>query len=44
MNDENLPPPFPYSAWDKKKGEPKSTAVDVKQLFKLLDAVPCGAP
>ena len=40
LNDDALPPPFPYSAWDKKAGEPKSTAIDVKQLFEFLDAPP----
>jgi len=40
LDDDALPPPFPYSAWDKKAGEPKSTAIDVKQLFEFLDAPP----
>lgn len=38
LNDDTLPPPFPYSAWDKKAGEPKGTALGVKELFKFLDA------
>ncbi|MAQ22933.1 MAG: hypothetical protein CMK83_01820 [Pseudomonadales bacterium] len=40
LNDDALPPPFPYSAWDKKAGEPKSTALGVTELFKFLDAPP----
>ena len=39
LDDDKLPPPFPYSAWDKAAGEPKSTAIDVKRLFaEYLDA------
>ena len=41
LDDEKLAPPFPYSAWDKAAGEPKSTAIDVKRLFaEYLDAPP----
>ena len=27
LDDDALPPPFPYSAWDKKAGEPKSLSL-----------------
>ena len=38
LDDDKLPPPFPYSAWDKKAGEPKGTTLAVKEIFAFLDA------
>lgn len=40
LDDAALPPPFPYSAWDKKAGEPKSTVLEVEKIFAFLDAPP----
>ena len=40
LNDDNLPPPFPHAAWDKKASKLKSTPAEVGRLFKVLDAPP----